>query len=112
MNQVSNLPSLPAFAVALIAIGLVIGLTVVLVIRGIRSSEDPPMLALKLFLTGVLLGTLFFFARRQFGSSTGAMTGDYGLAMTIAGAAAGVGILLTLLWGRDIGELVANPLAA
>lgn len=73
-------------------------------IRILKKSEDPARLLFKWILTIIIVGAMFVFIGPMM------KEGGYGAAFGGIPAAAVGGIVLAIIWRRDLADLIANPI--
>lgn len=84
---------------ALAALGI-LGLIGFVFVRAVRRSEDPTRMIVRWLITFLIVGWVFYEARKAQGAE------KFGVLFFVALPSA---VVLTILWGRTIGEFVARP---
>lgn len=79
--------------------------------RSIKKSENPAMLVLKWLLTiGLVTGEVLFVRHLKGHLSEGLSPGNYFTALVMTGSIAICGIVLSMMWTRQISEFLISPL--
>src|SRR5437660_1539191 len=78
----------------------ILGLIIFVFVRAARRSEDPTRLIVRWLITFLIAGWVVYEARKAQGAE------KFGVLFFVALPSA---VVLTILWGRTIGEFVARP---